>query len=177
MDGAHSGDILFGVDTSNPEAQLGDYKTDYNLRAVITYKGLGALPPQEATYYTYFNDADGNVLDGSQANYTIHFPAGGFPPAQAFWSYTIYNAERYLVQNPIDRYAIGDRNELIYNEDGSLDIYLSYKSPEEALVPNWLPIPNGKFDITARLYMPDPAFLASPSSWNDPKAVQVVTRK
>jgi len=175
LEEALAGQPLFGVDTSHPDAQFGDYKTDYNLRAIITYKGLGALPPQEATYYTYFNDADGSVLDGSQASYTIHFDADGFPPAEAFWSYTIYNAERYLVQNPISRYGIGDRNELTYNADGSLDIYLSYEAPADELLSNWLPIPDGRFDVTARLYMPYPAFLANPSSWNDPKPVKVTT--
>ncbi|MCD8179574.1 MAG: DUF1254 domain-containing protein [Tannerellaceae bacterium] len=174
LDAAHSGDILFGVDTTHPDAQIGDYKTDYNLRAIITYKGLGALPPQEAVYYTYFNDADGGILDGSQASYTIHFDVNSFPPAQAFWSYTIYNAQRYLVQNPIDRYAIGDRNELIYNEDGSLDIYLSYEAPADELLPNWLPIPNGLFDVTARIYMPESSLLNDPASWNDPKPVKLL---
>jgi hypothetical protein len=41
--------------------------------------------------------------------YRLHFDPGRTPPANAFWSLTMYDAHRYLVENPIHRYAIRDR--------------------------------------------------------------------
>ena len=46
------------------------------------------------------------------------------PPVRFFWSLTMYDLKtRLLVDNPIDRYSIGDRTEgLKYGSDGSLKI-------------------------------------------------------
>jgi hypothetical protein len=42
----------------------------------------------------------------------------------------MYDADRYLVENPIHRYTIRDRTPgLRYNPDGSLDIYISRTAP------------------------------------------------
>ena len=63
----------------------------------------------------------------------------------------LYNNASYLADNPIDRYAIGDRTPgLKYNEDGSLDIYLQHDSPGPDEESNWLPTPAGEFDFEAR---------------------------
>jgi hypothetical protein len=158
----------FGRITSDPAAKTGDYKTDYNLRALIAYRGLGALPPEEAIYYSYYADRDGEPLNGKN-RYRLHFEKGGLPPAQAFWSYTVYGGDRYLVENPIRRYAIGDRDPLRYNPDGSLDLYLSRESPGKENESNWLPTGDDDFNLTLRIYIPVPAFLEDRSAWNDPK--------
>jgi hypothetical protein len=126
------------------------------------------LPPEEAVYYSYYTDKDGELLNGKN-RYRIHFEKGQLPPAQAFWSYTVYDSDRYLVENPIRRYAIGDRNPLQYNADGSLDIYLTKESPGKRRESNWLPIGDGEFNLTLRIYIPVPEFLKDRSVWNDPK--------
>jgi hypothetical protein len=162
----------FGKITSDSTAKVGDYKTDYNLRALIAYRGLGALPPEEAIYYSYYTDEDGEPLDG-KSSYRIHYGKGKLPPAQSFWSYTVYGADRYLVENPIRRYAIGDRNPLKYNADGSLDIYLSHASPGKDKESNWLPTGGEKFNLTLRIYTPADAFLKNRSAWQDPKPKKV----
>lgn len=144
-----------------------DYKTNYALRAQIAYSGLGALPPEEAIYYSYYNDSHKEPLDG-QNNYIIHFDKGQLPPAQEFWSYTIYGKDRYLTANAIKRYAIGNRNKLNFNKDGSLTIYLSHKAPEKNKINNWLPIPDKVFNIVARIYVPTPEFLKNRSIWENP---------
>ena len=48
------------------------------------------------------------------------FPRAQLPPVKAFWSVTMYNAKQSFVDNPINRYAIGDRDKLAVAEDGSV---------------------------------------------------------
>jgi hypothetical protein len=150
-------------------AKIGDYKTDYYTRALVAYKGLGALPPEEAVYYLYSADKDNEGLNGGKHNYRIHFENGQTPPAQAFWSYTVYGKDRYLVDNPIRRYAIGDRSNLKYNTDGSLDLYLNYESPGKDKETNWLPIPGDVFFLALRIYLPKEEFLKERLVWKDPQ--------
>ena len=72
----------------------------------------------------------------------------------AFWSLTLYGPDRFLVENPIGRYAIGNRSPgLRRNADGSLDVLLQRTAPagREA---NWLPAPAGRFSLALRLYEP-----------------------
>jgi hypothetical protein len=157
----------FGKITFDPAAKKGDYKTDYNLRALVAYRGLGALPPEEAVYYSYYTDRDGKPLNGKNS-YRIRFGKCQLPPAQAFWSYTVYGSDRYLVENPMRRYAIGDRDPLKYNADGSLDIYLTNRPLGKDRESNRLPTGNGDFNLTLRIYMPAPKFLEDPSVWKDP---------
>jgi hypothetical protein len=70
---------------------------------------LGALPPTEAIYFSTNQDSLNRTLDASSGNnYTISFKVP--LPAQAFWSLTLYNSTNFLlIQNPINRYNIGDR--------------------------------------------------------------------
>lgn len=57
------------------------------------------------------------------------FDKGHLPPVQAFWSLTAYDKDGYFIVNPLDRYAIGDRDPLKLNPDGSLDICIQSQSP------------------------------------------------
>ena len=99
-------------------------------------------------------DIQNNQLNGAN-RYVIHFPKDLTPPVNAFWSLTLYDMDQFFVKNPINRYAIGDRNELAYNEDGSLDIYIQHEPPE-GQESNWLPAPEGDFNLIMRLYWPTP---------------------
>jgi hypothetical protein len=162
----------FGRITYDPAAKIGDYKADYNTRALVAYRGLGALPPEEAVYYSYYTDKNGEPLDGKYS-YRIHYEKGQLPPAQSFWSYTVYGKDRYLVENPIRRYAIGDRNDLKFNKDGSLDIYLSKNSPGKAKESNWLPTGGEEFNLSLRIYTPTETFLKDRSVWKDPQIEKV----
>ncbi|MDR1859607.1 MAG: DUF1254 domain-containing protein [Bacteroidales bacterium] len=163
---------FFGNRTSDPLAKIGDYKSDYNLRALVAFRGLGALPPEEAVYFSYYADKNNEPLNG-QNNYRIHYEKGQLPPAQSFWSYTVYGLDRYLVENPIRRYAIGDRNPLKYNADGSLDIWLSAKSPGKDKEDNWLPTGDKEFNLSLRVYTPTETFLNDRNSWTDPKPEKI----
>jgi len=132
---------------------MGVYGNFYLKRAYITMVGLGANQALDAVYPLAVADADGKPLDGDD-NYVIHFPKAELPPVDAFWSITMYDAEGFQVANPLNRFAIGDRDALKYNADGSLDIYIQNASPGAGRDSNWLPAPKGRLGITMRLYAP-----------------------
>jgi hypothetical protein len=113
--------------------------------------------PEEAMYWTTSGDGAGHTLDG-QHNYIMHFPAGGLPPNDAFWSLTMGDAKNRFVANPINRYSVSDRSGLAQNTDGSVDIYLQKTAPA-GHESNWLPAPAGKFILWLRVYMPGAAIL------------------
>ena len=137
---------------------IGDYGTNYAVRAAVAMVGLGALPPAEASYPNTSRDSEGGLLAGDYS-YRLHFPAGQTPPVNAFWSLTMYDEDGFLVANPIGRYTLGDRDKLTFNEDGSLDLLIQHEAPA-ANQSNWLPAPKGRFALTMRLYSPKEAFLS-----------------
>ena len=97
----------------------------------------------------------------------MHFGQDQLPPAEAFWSLTMYDAEGFQVANLINRFAIGDRDKLKFNDDGSLDIYIQAESPGGDKESNWLPAPaEGTLGLTMRLYAPDRSVLDG--SWKPP---------
>ncbi|ADJ27130.1 DUF1254 domain-containing protein [Nitrosococcus watsonii] len=137
----------------NYATNLGNYGTDYQLRAMVAMAGLGANLGKDAIYLNAFADADGNPTTGEH-DYAIHFDNGKLPPANAFWSLTMYDMDGFQVPNPINRFAIGDRDELKFNNDGSLDIYIQHQSPGKDKESNWLPAPEGPFQVMLRMYSP-----------------------
>ncbi|MDI3386235.1 DUF1254 domain-containing protein [Streptomyces sp. B-S-A8] len=135
------------------DLDIGAYGRNHLLRAIIARHGLGALTAEEAVYATTRRDAAARPLTGEHA-YRLHFPADRLPPVSAFWSLTAYDEENFLVDNKLDRYAIGDRTPgLRYGPDGSLDLYVQHEAPEDG-VSNWLPVPPGPFELTLRFYEP-----------------------
>ena len=138
---------------------MGVYGNDYMKRAIVTLVGLGAIPPEDGIYPLLLADADGEKLVGT-SNYKIHFSKDELPPVNAFWSITMYDHEGFQVANELNRFAIGDRDDLVYNKDGSLDIYIQSKSPGKDKESNWLPSPDkGELGVTMRLYAPQPQAL------------------
>ena len=111
------------------ERDLGRYGTDYATRALVAILGLGSNLAEDAVYPITRVDADGAKLTGAN-RYRLHFEAGELPPVHAFWSVTMYSTQQFLVKNPIGRYALGDRNPLRFNADGSLDLYLQNADPD-----------------------------------------------
>ncbi len=91
----------------------------------------------------------------AENNYILHFDKEEIPPAGAFWSVTMYDHESFPVDNVLNRYALGDRDELRYNADGSLDIYIQKDPPGADKESNWLPSAQaGALNITMRVYAP-----------------------
>ena len=137
---------------------IGVYGNDYLIRACVALAGLGANPPEDAIYPILLHDGDGNRMDGDQ-NYVLHIAADQLPPVAAFWSVTMYDAEGFQAANELDRFALGDRDPLKYNQDGSLDIYSQHANPGPDRESNWLPAPRGPLGLTMRLYAPSPEAL------------------
>ena len=119
---------------------MGVYGNYYLKRAIVAMVGLGANQPEDAIYPLNIADIDGKPMEG-QSQYILHFSKDQLPPVEAFWSITMYNAEGFQVPNSPNRFAIGDRDELKYNADGSLDIYIQHESPGTDKESNWLPSP------------------------------------
>jgi len=136
----------------------GVYGNAYLARAVLSALGVGANQIEDSIYPVAAADADGQPLDGSH-DYVLHFAKAELPPVVAFWSITMYDADGYQVPNPLDRFAIGDRDALKYNPDGSLDLYFQNASPGKDKESNWLPVPKGPLGIVMRLYAPKPEAL------------------
>lgn len=148
-----------------PPAKVADAGTDYGLRGVVALIGLGANIAADAIYPNAFDDSENQPLNGAN-NYVIHFDKGETPPTNAFWSLTMYDAQSFFVENPINRYNISAWMPLKYNADGSLDIYIQKDSPGKAKESNWLPAAAGDFSVTLRVYWPKESMIDG--SWKAP---------
>lgn len=150
--------------------EIGNYGTNYKVRAAVAFGGLGANLPEDAIYPVTNVDSTGQPLNG-KFHYVVHFDKGALPPVGAFWSLTMYDDQHFFVANPLNRYAIGDRNPLIFNADGSLTLYLQNESPGQDKEANWLPAPAGNFNLLLRLY--EPKKEALDGSWKPPKVNKI----
>jgi hypothetical protein len=145
---------------------MGVYGNYYLKRAIVAMVGLGANQPEDAVYPMCIADADGKPTKG-ETNYVLHFSKEELPPVSAFWSITMYDSDGFPVANPLNRFAIGDRDALKYNPDGSLDIYIQHQSPGTDNESNWLPAPKrGAMSLIMRLYAPKAP--AIDGRWNPP---------
>jgi hypothetical protein len=133
---------------------MGSWGTDYLKRATVDLMGLGANLPADAIYPLSYIDADDEPYSGTN-DYVLHFDGGELPPAQAFWSLTLYDAEGFQVANELNRFAIGDRDALAHNADGSLDLEIQHTEPARG-TSNWLPAPEDGFNLCMRIYYPHP---------------------
>lgn len=144
----------------------GSYNTNYLDRAVVAYYGLGANLPEDSIYPTAYTDGEISRLNGAN-HYILHFTRQEVPPVKGFWSVTLYAKDGYLVPNLLNRYSLGDRSNLKFNKDGSLDIYVQYDNPGIDKESNWLPAPIDDFNLTMRLYWPKERLLKG--FWKPPK--------
>ena len=147
----------------------GDWGNNILERAAFAQVLPAANVPAEAVYWTTTVDSTGSKLNGTH-DYILHFPAGGLPPNNAFWSLTMTDVQSYMVNNPINRYNVGSLSNLTPNADGSVDIYLQ-NAPPSGNESNWLPAPSGTFKLWLRAYLPGPAILNG--SYQVPPVVEV----
>lgn len=138
-----------------PIAQFG---TEYDYRAMVALKGLGANPVSAAIYASANKDSNGDALKAG-GRYRIHFEKGALPPVKedGFWSVTAYGDDSFLIPNSLNRYCINDRTPLVFNQDGSLELLLQPEPPkdDDPLKANWLPTGDQGFHLFLRIYCPD----------------------
>jgi hypothetical protein len=135
--------------------------------------GIYGNAKEEAIYPILAVDSKGEKLNGAN-RYTLHFAAGELPPANAFWSTTMYELpSSLLVANPIDRYLLNSTmlSEFVKDADGGLTLYFQNESPGKDKEPNWLPAPKGPFWVILRLYWPKEAALNG--DWKAPAVERV----
>jgi hypothetical protein len=156
-----------------PEGAFGDRKMlagDWTLRATVAMAGIYDNDAAEALYPLLATDSDGQTPDCAANRYTLTFPAEGLPPANAFWSVTMYDGKtQLLVANPINRYLVNSPMlpSLARNADGSITLYLQKDSPGADKEANWLPAPAaGPIFVVMRLYWPKEAALNG--TWKPP---------
>jgi len=145
---------------------IGSYGSSYERRALIALAGIGANLPEDAVYPTAGVDSEGNRLSADK-RYVLHFDKAQLPPAGAFWSVSLYDVQGYQVPNDPQRFALGDRDPLKFNEDGSLDLYVQTEAPGTERISNWLLAPKeGSFALTMRIYLPRPEVFSG--AWQPP---------
>jgi hypothetical protein len=157
------GDEANGWTTNRHGSRFGD---DRLLRAGVAKDQIVVTVPEEALYPVGRVDSDGKPLHGAN-RYRICFSAEALPPADAFWSITLYGDDGFLVDNPLKRYAISDRTPgLVRRPDGGIDIVIERSHEPDDAPANWLPAPEAEFYLMLRLYRPRAQALDG--SWTPP---------
>jgi DNA sulfur modification protein DndE len=143
----------------------GSYNGDIMARAEGAVQGFVVHDADQCQYFHTYYDKDGDPLLGGNT-YQIHFNKNQLHQAEAFWSIVAYDAEYNLVPRKDFHYAVSDRTDgLVYNEDGSLTIYIQSEEPV-GKKNNWVPTPKeGIFKLNFRNYIPKKTLL-------DPKTVE-----
>ncbi len=144
-------------------------KNNYLYRYTGAKLGIYGNSGEEAIYPAYFVDSAGAPLNAAQNNYVLRFENGQLPPANAFWSVTMYDGKnQLLVDNPINRYLINSPMlpDLKRDADGELALYVQNQSPGAEKESNWLPAPSGPFYVVMRIYMPRPEVISG--EWKEP---------
>ncbi len=172
IDSFDSGKLPKGKTGWTLPGHYGRYGTNYQVRALTARYFLGILPGEDAVYLSSARDSAGDPLHGGK-RYTMHFEKGQTPPVRGFWSLTLYDDQGYFAANPIKRFAIGDRDALRVNADGSLDLYIQHDSPGADKESNWLPAPSAGFNLALRMYWPEPQVISG--EWTPPAVVAVTS--
>ena len=154
---------------ATPDAAIGNYGTNYLLRAGVTEAGLLANTPDEAVYSAGLLGAHLLPLaDVGTGSYALHFGPGEEPPVGAFWSVTVYDSAGRLVPNAQQRYSVSSSrpDELVRRPDGSIDIIFASHDPGDPGA-NWLKVPpGGGFSAYLRMYGPEQPILDG--TWTAP---------
>ncbi|SLN63264.1 hypothetical protein TRL7639_03557 [Falsiruegeria litorea R37] len=146
---------------------IGSDASDPYLRAWVARYGLLALRKTEAVYFIADTDSDGNPL----ADACTYRVSGGAMPG-FWWSVTLYDADGYLPLNE-GMHLSFDATDVEGAENWSFDIAGTKPSDPGQ---NWVSSKHaGLFDLTLRIYEPEPVFLDAPTSHLAPPKVQRLT--
>lgn len=150
-------------------------KNDYMMRMASAILGIYGNSKEEAIYPAFFVGSDKRKLDGAN-RYTLRFAPDQLPPANAFWSLTMYELPSSLLYaNTLNRYLINSTMlpDLKRDADsGGITLYIQSESPGHDKEANWLPAPKGPFFAVLRVYWPKSTALDG--SWTAPLMERVI---
>jgi hypothetical protein len=129
------------------------------------------LPASEAVYPPVAA-TDGKPMKALN-NYVVKMSKDEMPPANAFWSLTLYDSQNgFFIPNEHNKYSVGENAGMKLNRDGGIEIHIAAEKPAGVPKENWLPINRGDegIDLSLRIYAPD---LEKMKTWRAP-AAQVV---
>jgi len=113
--------------------------------------------PAKEAMYPAISTADGTPMN-AQNDYVIGISKDELPPANAFWSFTLYDTENgFFLPNDRKKYNVSENTGMKLNEEGGIEIYISEEQPQGVPEENWLPLNRGDYgiDVVLRLYEPD----------------------
>ena len=103
-------------------------------------------------------------------DYVIRMTKEQLPPAEAFWSVTLYDLQNgFFIPNDRRKYSVGENAGMQLNEDGGIEIYIAAEQPAGVPEENWLPINRKDEDLSVnlRIYAPDAEQM---KTWQAPRA-------
>ena len=129
----------------------GNFGTNYAARALIANSGYLQLTSEQVIYPSWSAGGPNGSSTSLAKNESYLITFSGRPPilSDGFWSLTVYNAEQYLVANPLDRYEIGDRTDGLNFEGGKGIVYRTNATATD-----------GVFQVLIQ-----PADVAPPANW------------
>jgi hypothetical protein len=145
-------------------------KGQTDLEAILAVSVIGPIGlPMEEAMYPNVTTTDGKPMNAMN-DYVIRMSRDEMPPANAFWSLTLYDTENgFFIPNDRKKYSVGENGGMKLNDEGGIEIYIAAQKPAGVPEENWLPLNRGDYgiDATLRLYVPD---LEKFKSWQPPKA-------
>ena len=122
----------------------GNFGSDFAARAFIAETGLAQLTTDVVLYPEIGIGSKGSILNVGPNEAAI-FTFSRKPPVRAFWSLTAYGPDSFLIPNPLNVYALGDRSNMTYSDgtpvydsdgrDGEFQILIQ---PADVIPPkNW----------------------------------------
>ena len=140
------------------------------LESLLAVSIIGPIGvPREEALYPQVATTDGEQMNAKH-DYVIRMTKAELPPAQAFWSLTLYDMkDGFFIPNDHKKYSVGENAGMKLYEDGGIEIYIAAEKPEGVPAENWLPIHRRDEDlgVQLRVYVPD---LEKMKTWTAPKA-------
>ena len=131
-----------------------DARTHFYYFATVNTPAMAMKLIGAGSQYAWgYLDSEGNYLDGSKT-YRMNLPKD--PPAKDFWSVVAYDPQTRSELQTGQPFPSKNnkRDDLIYNEDGSVDLYFG-PNPPEGFEKNWIQTVAGKgWFVLLRLYGP-----------------------
>ncbi len=141
-----------------------------NLTRMLFQSVIGPIgQPAAEAVYPAVGTADGEPMNAMN-DYVIRMTRDELPPANAFWSLTLYDLDQgFFIPNDRKKYSVGENGGMELDADGGIAIYVAAEKPPGVPDANWLPIERKDLDLSLilRIYVPD---LEAVKTWQPPVA-------